>query len=428
MEHYKYPGQGAGKREELSPSGVSDIVAEIIRDVAERKDAALAEYEKKYSRSDRASFKVSAAEIKSAYAKVPEDLVEAIRFAAGNIRDFAMAQLDTVRELPLRELRPGVWLGHRVLPVDSCCCYVPGGRYPLFSTALMLAVPAKAAGVGRVFSCTPVVKGSDLPHAATLVALDIAGVDEIYAVGGAQAIAAAAHGTETVPAADLIVGPGNLYVTEAKRKVYGKVGIDFVAGPSEVLIIADETADPEIIAADLLAQAEHDPEARAILVTTTEDLAERVADEVERLLKEIDTGETARLSWEARGEILLAESLEEAVEYSNKTAPEHLEINTKDPESLVANLRNYGALFLGSGSAEVFGDYVAGTNHTLPTMGAARYTGGLWVGTFLKTCTRQKIDPEGVEVLAPAAEVMAQNEGLSAHALAARLRLNRQEG
>jgi histidinol dehydrogenase len=428
MEHYKYPGQGAGKREELSPSGVSDIVAEIIRDVAERKDAALAEYEKKYSRSDRASFKVSAAEIKSAYAKVPEDLVEAIRFAAGNIRDFAMAQLDTVRELPLRELRPGVWLGHRVLPVDSCCCYVPGGRYPLFSTALMLAVPAKAAGVGRVFSCTPVVKGSDLPHAATLVALDIAGVDEIYAVGGAQAIAAAAHGTETVPAADLIVGPGNLYVTEAKRKVYGKVGIDFVAGPSEVLIIADETADPEIIAADLLAQAEHDPEARAILVTTTEDLAERVADEVERLLKEIDTGETARLSWEARGEILLAESLEEAVEYSNKTAPEHLEINTKDPESLVANLRNYGALFLGSGSAEVFGDYVAGTNHTLPTMGAARYTGGLWVGTFLKTCTWQKIDPEGVEVLAPAAEVMAQNEGLSAHALAARLRLNRQEG
>jgi histidinol dehydrogenase len=428
MEQFKYPGQGAGKREQLSPSGVSDIVAEIIRDISERKDAALAEYEKKYSRSDRTSFKVSAAEIKSAYAKVPEGLVEAIKFAAGNIRDFARAQLDTVKELPLRELRPGVWLGHRVLPVDSCCCYVPGGRYPLFSTALMLAVPAKTAGVGRVFCCTPVVKGGDLPHAATLVALDIAGVDEIYAVGGAQAIAAAAYGTETVPAADLIVGPGNLYVTEAKRQVYGKVGIDFVAGPSEVLIIADGTADPEIIAADLLAQAEHDPEARAILVTTSKDLAARVSEEAERLLGEIDTGETARLSWEARGEILVAESLQEAVEYSNKTAPEHLEINTKAPESLVADLRNYGSLFLGSGSAEVFGDYVAGTNHTLPTMGAARYTGGLWVGTFLKTCTWQKIDPEGVETLAPAAEVMAKNEGLSAHALAARFRLNRKEG
>jgi len=428
MEQFKYPGQGAGKREQLSPSGVSDIVAEIIRDISERKDAALAEYEKKYSRSDRTSFKVSAAEIKSAYAKVPEDLVEAIKFAAGNIKDFARAQLDMVRELPLRELRPGVWLGHRVLPVDSCCCYVPGGRYPLFSTALMLAVPAKTAGVGRVFCCTPVVKGGDLPHAATLVALDIAGVDEIYAVGGAQAIAAAAYGTETVPAADLIVGPGNLYVTEAKRKVYGKVGIDFVAGPSEVLIIADGTADPEIVAADLLAQAEHDPEARAILVTTSKDLAARVSEEAERLLGEIDTGETARLSWEARGEILVAESLQDAVEYSNKTAPEHLEVNTKDPESLVADLRNYGSLFMGSGSAEVFGDYVAGTNHTLPTMGAARYTGGLSVGTFLKTCTWQKIDPEGVETLAPAAEVMAKNEGLSAHALAARLRLNRKKG
>jgi histidinol dehydrogenase len=425
MKHFKKPAQSAGKREELSASGVSDMVAEIIRDVAERKDAALAEYEKRYSRSDRSSFKVDVAEIKSAYAKVPEDLVEAIRFAAGNIKDFARAQLDTVKELPLRELRPGVWLGHRVIPVDSCCCYVPGGRYPLFSTALMLAVPAKVAGVGRVFCCTPVVKGSDLPHAATLVALDIAGVDEIYAVGGAQAIAAAAYGTETIPVADLIVGPGNLYVTEAKRQVYGKVGIDFVAGPSEVLIIADETADPEIIAADLLAQAEHDPEARAIMVTTSNDLAARVSEETDRLLGEIATGETARLSWEARGEILVAGSLEEAVEYSNKTAPEHLEVNIKDPESLVADLRNYGSLFLGSGSAEVFGDYVAGTNHTLPTMGAARYTGGLWVGTFLKTCTWQKIDSEGVEALAPAAELMAKNEGLSAHALAARLRRGR---
>ncbi|MFP4482762.1 MAG: histidinol dehydrogenase [Thermovirgaceae bacterium] len=428
MKHFKEPGQGQKKRDWFAPSGVSDIVAEIIRDVSERKDAALAEYEKKFSRSDRTSFRVSAKEVKAAYGDVPKDLVKAVRTAAENIRDFARAQLETVKELPLRELRPGVWLGHRMIPADSCCCYVPGGRYPLFSTALMLAVPAKAAGVRRVFCCTPVVKGSDLPHAATLVALDIAGVNEIYAVGGAQAIAAAACGTETIPAADLIVGPGNVYVTEAKRQVYGRVGIDFVAGPSEVLIIADETADPEIVAADLLAQSEHDPEARGILVTTSEELAARVADETERLLKEIDTKATARLSWNARGEILVAGSLEEAVEYSNKMAPEHLEVNTKNPEALLGDLKNYGALFLGSGSAEVFGDYVAGTNHTLPTMGAARYTGGLWAGTFLKTCTYQKITSEGIEALAPAAEIMAQNEGLSAHALAARLRRNRKEG
>jgi histidinol dehydrogenase len=289
----------------------------------------------------------------------------------------------------------------------------------------MLAIPAQVAGVGRICACTPVVKGTRLPHATTLVALDLAGVNEIYAVGGAQAVAAAAYGTEKIRPVSLIVGPGNAYVTEAKRQVYGRVGIDFVAGPSEVLIIADETADPKLLAADLLAQSEHDPEARALLVTTSEEIAIKTSEAIEEFLAEIETAKTARASWESHGEILVAESLQEAIEYSNKTAPEHLEVNTKDPESLVEDLRNYGSLFLGSGSAEVFGDYVAGTNHTLPTMGAARYTGGLWVGTFLKTCTWQKIDPEGVEALAPAAEVMAKNEGLSAHALAARLRRGR---
>jgi histidinol dehydrogenase len=286
----------------------------------------------------------------------------------------------------------------------------------------MLAVPARVAGVGRICACTPVVKGTELPHAATLVALDVAGVEEIYALGGAQAVAAAAHGTETIAPVSLIVGPGNAYVTETKRQVYGKVGIDFVAGPSEVLVIADETADPVIVAADLLAQSEHDPEARGILVTTSEKLAVRVEGEVERLLDGIATAETARVSWKARGEILVADSLEEAVEYSNKTAPEHLEVHTQNPEALAGGLRNYGSLLLGPASAEVFGDYVAGTNHTLPTMGAARYTGGLWVGTFLKTCTVQKVTPEGAAHLSPVAEMMAQEEGLSAHALAARLR------
>ena len=422
MRSFKEPGQGTQNKEAFLASGVSYTVAEIIADVARRQDAALVEYERKFSRNERSSLRVSPEEIKKAYEELPEELVEAIKTAAKNIGDFARLQLQTIKELPLQELRPGVFLGHRVIPVDSCCCYVPGGRYPLFSTALMLAIPAKVAGVKRVAACTPVVKGTDRPHAATLVALDMAGADEVHAIGGAQAIAAATCGTEAFPAVDLVVGPGNIYVTEAKRQVYGRVGIDFVAGPSEVLIIADETADPLILAADLLAQSEHDPEARGILVTTSENIAIQTIREVERLLGEIETGETARLSWEARGEILIADSLEEAVEYSNKVAPEHLEINTKDPEDLTGKLENYGSLFIGSGSAEVFGDYVAGTNHTLPTMGAARYTGGLWVGTFLKTCTMQKITPEGVKALAPVADVMARNEGLAAHALAARLR------
>ncbi len=428
MKIYRAPQSSSVEGSVFPAQDVSRRVAGIISDIVLRKDVALAEYERKFSRNNRVSFRVSPDEIADAYRKVPEGLLEAMKTAAGNIGEFAQLQRQTIRDLPPEELRPGVFLGHRIIPVDSCCCYVPGGRYPLFSTALMLAVPARVAGVGRICACTPVVKGTELPHAATLVALDIAGVNEIYAVGGAQAIAAAAFGTEKIAPVSLIVGPGNAYVTEAKRQVYGRVGIDFVAGPSEVLIIADETADPEIVAADLLAQSEHDPEARGILVTTSEKLAARVEGEVERLLDGIDTADTARVSWDSRGEILVAGSLEEAVDYSNKTAPEHLEVNTRNPESLVADLRNYGSLFLGSGSAEVFGDYVAGTNHTLPTMGAARYTGGLWVGTFLKTCTVQKVAPEGAEYLSPVAETMAQNEGLSAHALAARLRRNQKEG
>jgi histidinol dehydrogenase len=425
MKSLKAPCSPEKRSSGNSISDVSGIVTGIIQDITQRKDLALAEYERKLSKNERTNYRITAEEIAGAYREVPDSLIKMMRIAAENIRKFAERQRRTLHDLQLEELRPGVFLGHRTIPVDSCCCYVPGGRYPLFSTALMLAIPAQVAGVGRICACTPVVKGTRLPHATTLVALDLAGVNEIYAVGGAQAVAAAAYGTEKIRPVSLIVGPGNAYVTEAKRQVYGRVGIDFVAGPSEVLIIADETADPKLLAADLLAQSEHDPEARALLVTTSEEIAIKTSEAIEEFLAEIETAKTARASWESHGEILVAESLQEAIEYSNKTAPEHLEVNTKDPESLVEDLRNYGSLFLGSGSAEVFGDYVAGTNHTLPTMGAARYTGGLWVGTFLKTCTWQKIDPEGVEALAPAAEVMAKNEGLSAHALAARLRRGR---
>lgn len=400
-------------------------VAKIIADIAENGDSALAAYEKKFGGTERASFRISGEEMEKAYREVCPELLGAIKFAADNIRKFAELQLSTIKELPASELLPGVFLGHRRIPVDSCCCYVPGGRHPLFSTALMLAIPAKVAGVKRIFACTPAVKGTGLPHASTLAALRVAGVDEVYSAGGAQAIAAAAYGTETIAPAAMIVGPGNRYVTEAKRQVYGKTGIDFVAGPSEVLIIADDSADPVIIAADLLAQSEHDRDARGILVTTSDRIAGLAAAEVQALLPLLDTEETARAAWEANGRIIKVNTLREAAEISNGIAPEHLEVDVEKPEELTPLLRNYGSLFLGTGSAEVFGDYVAGTNHTLPTMGAGRYTGGVWVGTFIKTCTFQQITPEGVALLAPAAGIMARNEGLSAHALAASLRLPR---
>lgn len=400
-----------------------ETVAKIIADVAANGDAALAAYEKKFGGSGKGNFRVSQRDVEKACAAVAPELMTAIELAAANIKKFAELQFSTIGELPATEISPGVFLGHRIIPVDSCCCYIPGGLHPLFSTALMLAIPAKVAGVKRICACTPAVRGTELPHAATLAALYIAGVDEIYAIGGAQAIAAAAHGTETIAPVALIVGPGNRYVTEAKRQVFGKVGIDFVAGPSEVLVIADDTANPGIIAADLLAQSEHDLDARGILITTSPDIAKQVAAEVQRVLPSLDTRETAQSAWEANGKIITVKTLSEAAEISNQIAPEHLEVNTRNPNELTPLLRNYGSLFLGTDSAEVFGDYVAGVNHTLPTMGAGRYTGGVWAGTFIKTCTFQKITPQGAAALAPAADIMARHEGLPAHALAARMRL-----
>ena len=288
----------------------------------------------------------------------------------------------------------------------------------------MLVIPAKTAGVPRVCAAVPPMRGSALPHPATLAALKAAGADEVYAVGGAQAIAAFAYGTQTIAPVAMIVGPGNKYVTEAKRQVYGKVGIDFIAGPSEVLVIADENASPAVVAADILAQSEHDYDAAGILVTTSEKFARETAAEVLRQLAELDTAEIAAKSWDDNGRIIIADSLTEAAEIANMIAPEHLEINVKEPFALMGSLRNYGSLFIGEGSAEVFGDYVAGTNHTLPTMGAARYTDGLSVMNFLKVCTFQHITPQGAAKLAPAAETMATAEGLTAHAKAAAARMS----
>ena len=291
----------------------------------------------------------------------------------------------------------------------------------------MLGIPAKVAGVERVTACSPVIKGTDCIHPKTLVAMDVAGVDEIYAVGGAQAIAAFSYGTDQIQPVDMIVGPGNSFVTEAKRQCYGKVGIDFVAGPSEVLIIADGNADPEVLAADILAQSEHDKEAKGILVTTDEKLGAAVIDAVKAQLSTLETEPIARSSWNDFGEILIADSLDEAVEYANAYAPEHLEVNVAeaDADRVVSGLKNYGSLFIGGNTAEVFGDYASGPNHTLPTLGAARYTGGVWVGTFLKICTYQSMSRDAMMGIAPLVSNLARGEGLIGHARAAEIRMEK---
>ena len=394
----------------------------MIDDVKNRKDEALREYSQRFDGSKRESFLVSKEEIQEAYAQLSPQEIEDLKKAASHIRAFAKAQRETIKPLENFSPAPGIFLGHRIIPVKSCCCYVPGGNYPLYSTALMLIIPAKAAGVARVAACSPVMKGTDRINPKTLVAMDIAGADEIYGVGGAQAIAAFSYGTQEIQPVDMIVGPGNQYVTEAKRQCYGQVGIDFVAGPSEVLVIADGSGTPEIVAADLLAQSEHDPNAKGMLITTDEKFGQAVIEAVEKELSWLSTAAIAEQSWQTYGEVVLAESLEEAVQIANAYAPEHLELNLSDPDSIKDRLYNYGSLFIGENTAEVFGDYASGTNHTLPTLRAARYTGGVWVGTFLKTCTHQSMTPEAMKELAPLVERMAQGEGLMGHAQAAKVR------
>ena len=416
-------------RTEADRTALRETVGGIIDNVIHNGDNALIEYNSRFDNCERKTLRISREEIEEAYRQVSSEDLEDIRKAAANIRAFAEAQKGTLGEL--RDFSPseGIMLGHRVLPVDSCCCYVPGGGYPLYSTALMLGIPAKTAGVRRVTACSPVIKGTDTIHPKTLVAMDIAGLDEIYAVGGAQAIAAFSYGTDQIEPVNMIVGPGNSFVTEAKRQCYGKVGIDFVAGPSEVLVIADGHADPEVIAADILAQSEHDREAKGLVVTTDEALGKAIIDAVEKQLPTLDTEEIARSSWNDFGEIIIADSLEEAVDYANEYAPEHLEVNVEESrtDSVVNSLRNYGSLFIGGNTAEVFGDYASGTNHTLPTLGAARYTGGVWVGTFLKTCTYQRMSSTAMMGIAPLVSNLARGEGLIGHARAAEIRMEKKD-
>jgi len=410
------------QRESLRTPELQNTVRSIIEDVRKRGDEAVLEYSEKFDHSKRRLFKVEEAEISGALSALSKTELSAMKTAISNIRAFAEAQNASLCEINSFEVMPGVILGHRLVPVGRVCCYIPGGNYPLFSSAMMLIIPARVAGVKSIAAASPVVKGTDKVHPKTLAAAALAGAGEFYAVGGAQAVAAFAYGTAQIKAADLIVGPGNAWVAEAKRQCYGQAGIDFIAGPSEVLIIADKSAKPGFIACDLLAQCEHDPLAQAILVSTDEKLALDAAREIEKELKTLPTGETAGKSWADYGEIYLADNLDEAADFANSRAPEHLELQTAENDALAAKLHNYGALFIGENSAEVFGDYAAGTNHTLPTLRAARWTGGLWPGAFLKTLTFQKSTKEGAANLAPVASALAELEGLAAHSLAARKR------
>ena len=413
------------KRTAADNKALRDTVAGMIEHVCAEGDAALQEYNSKFDGCNRKNLRVSREEIEAAYAKLDAQEIEDLKTALSHITAFAKAQKDSMSEVKDFSPAPGIFLGHRIIPVQSCCCYVPGGGYPLYSTALMLIGPAKVAGVKRIAACSPVMKGTDQIHPKTLVAMDLAGADEIYTVGGAQAIAAFSYGTAQIAPVDIIVGPGNRFVTEAKRQCYGQVGIDFVAGPSEVLVIADGTGTPEIIAADLLAQSEHDPNAKGILVTTDEAFGKAVIAAVEKELETLETAGIDRQSWDTFGEVLLADSIDEAIDMANAYAPEHLELNLADTDYAVEKLYNYGSLFIGENTAEVFGDYASGTNHTLPTLKAARYTGGVWAGTFLKVCTQQSMTLEASNAIAPLVNRMAKGEGLMGHARAAAARIKK---
>ncbi len=400
---------------------VKKTVVDIIEAVRRKGDQAVLDLTLRHDGVPVTDLKVPPGLIKQAYGQVSGETVEILRLAAARIRTFAQQQLKCLQPLEY-ESSPGVVLGHRLIPILSCGAYIPGGRYPLPSSALMSIIPARVAGVKRVAACSPPAKNFSGIHPAVLVAMDIAGADEVYCMGGAQAVAAYTYGTATVRLVDMIVGPGNVYVTEAKRQVSGDVGIDILAGPSEVLIIADEDASPAVVACDLLAQCEHDATARGILVTTSLTLAEKVQEAVIAESKTLGTGAAALKSWAENGQIILVESLDEAALVADNFAPEHLELQTRENDDLAGKLHNYGSLFIGASAPVAFGDYISGTNHILPTMTCSRFASGVWVGMFMKVASYQKITKEGAASLAAACSHLAGLEGLLAHQRSADLR------
>ena len=405
---------------------VRATVEGILADIKARGDAAVRELSIRFDKWDRQNFRLSEGEIQACLDQLtPRDL-EDIRFAQTQVRNFAEHQKAALRDIEVETL-PGVVLGHRNIPVNSVGCYVPGGKYPLLASAHMSVVTAKVAGCKRIITCAPPFEGRPAP--AIVAAQHLAGADEIYCLGGIQAVGAMALGTESIAPIDMLVGPGNAFVAEAKRQLYGRVGIDLFAGPTETLIIADETVDAEICATDLLGQAEHGPNSPAVLLTTSEKLARETMAEVERLLTILPTAAIARKAWEDYGEVIICDSEDEMVAEADRIASEHVQVMTRDPDYFLNHMTNYGALFLGPRTNVSYGDKVIGTNHTLPTKKSARYTGGLWVGKFMKTCTYQRVlTDEASTMIGEYCSRLCMLEGFAGHAEQANIRVRRYGG
>ncbi len=425
MPRWLKRGMDAGAIE-AADAKVRQTVESILDDVKKRGNTAIRELSKKFDNWEPADFKLAPAEVERAISQVRKRDLEDIKFAQAQVRNFAQKQRDSMHDLEVETL-PGVVLGHRHIAVNSIGCYVPGGRYPMVASAHMSIVTAKVAGVKRIIACAPPFKGG--PHPAIVAAMHFGGADDIYVLGGVQAVAAMALGTESIQAVDMIVGPGNAYVAEAKRQLFGRVGIDLLAGPTETLVIADDSVDGEICATDLLGQAEHGPTSPAVLITNSEKLARDTMAEIERLLKILPSADLAGQAWKDYGEVIVCDSVDEMVAEADRVASEHVQVMTRDPDYFLNNMRNYGALFLGPRTNVAYGDKVIGTNHTLPTKKNARFTGGLWVGKFLKTCTYQKVLTD--EASAKIGEICSRLcilEGFTAHAEQANIRVRRYGG
>ena len=413
----------AKKRPEQDIQAVSDTVSEVLDRVRREGEAAVRFYSKKFDNWDPPDFRVSRDEIERAGKSLSALEREDIDFCQAQIRNFAQKQREVIVGFEAETL-PGIHLGQKIIPVQASGSYTPGGRYPMLASAHMTIITPKVAGVNRVVACTPPTKGEGI-HPATLYSMAAGGADEIFCMGGVQALAAMAYGMEGLEPVDMVVGAGNVYVAEAKRQLFGKVGIDLLAGPTEILVLIDETADPYIVAADILGQAEHDPNSRQALVSLSKDVAEKTMAEVEEQLKTLPTREVAEVSWRNNGEVILVDSPEEAVEVCDDWAPEHLEVQTEDWRYYLDNLRNYGSLFLGEETTVAYGDKSIGTNHVLPTMEAARYTGGLYVGKFLKVVTYQYATREASGKLAAICERACNYENMLAHGISCRVRVEK---
>lgn len=402
---------------------VRDTVENLLADIEARGDVAVRELAIRFDKMDREDYRLSDAEIQGCINQLSERDLKDIEFAQTQVRNFAQHQRNSMVDVEVETL-PGVILGHKHIPVNAAGCYVPGGKYPLLASAHMSVITAKVAGVPRIITCAPPFLGKPAP--AIVAAQHMAGANEIYCLGGIQAIGAMALGTKSIAQVDMLVGPGNAFVAEAKRQLFGRVGIDLFAGPTETLVIADESVDGELCATDLLGQAEHGPDSPAILLTTSEKLARETMAEIERLLQILPTAEIARRAWESFGEVIVAEDEQEMLEIANGLAFEHVQVMTRDPDFFLKNMRNYGALFLGPRTNVSFGDKVIGTNHTLPTKKAARYTGGLWVGKFIKTCTYQKVTTdEASSMVGEYCSRLCALEGFAGHGEQANIRVRR---